>query len=207
MPCSWKSMVLLALASIAIQYTALRTFSAKPLSLMCSVVHAVNGSLRDVTVEALDRGCNGTISHSTSSSSTNGKKRTHILILATTRSGSSFVGQLFNQNAEVRMLLHNIYNVHKHFRIHEEPVLWSSKIMYLAFVPFSVVMQLLGPCIEKSISVYFIFLIANWLLSFVCTSSILNISWQSSLIFLTEFLRIDRWSNLMSCSYLSSATH
>ena len=111
-------MVLLALASIAIQYTAIRTFSTKPLSLLCSVGlaptgHAVNCSLRDLTrvgretLEASDQGCDEVLSSTPSSPSVplphyNASKRTHILILATTRSGSSFVGQLFNQHPEVR---------------------------------------------------------------------------------------------------------
>lgn len=119
MQCSWKSMVLLALASIAIQYTAIRTFSTKPLRLLCSVglaptSHAVNCSLRDLTrldqetPEASERCCDENLSHIPSSPSVslpsyNANKRTHILILATTRSGSSFVGQLFNQHPEVRM--------------------------------------------------------------------------------------------------------
>lgn len=113
MQCSWKSMVLLALASIAIQYTAIRTFSTKPLNL-CRVGHAVNCSLRGSTqmdqekAEASDRGCDESLSNGLSSPSaalpsSNSSKRTHILILATTRSGSSFVGQLFNQHPEVRI--------------------------------------------------------------------------------------------------------
>lgn len=112
-------MVLLALASIAIQYTAIRTFSTKPLSLLCSVglaptSQAVNCSLKDLTrlgqetLEGSDRGCDEVLSHtpsppSFSLPSYNANKRTHILILATTRSGSSFVGQLFNQHPEVRV--------------------------------------------------------------------------------------------------------
>lgn len=122
MQCSWKSVVLLALASIAIQYTAIRTFSTKPFNLLCSVGsnpptelaptgHPVNCSLKDVTwlgretFESSDRGCDEILSHNSPFSfpSYNANKRTHILILATTRSGSSFVGQLFNQNPEVRI--------------------------------------------------------------------------------------------------------
>ena len=106
-------MVLLALASIAIQYTAIRTFSTKPLSLLCSVGlastgQAVNCSLKDLTLEGSDPECDEILSNTpsppTSSLPTyDANKRTHILILATTRSGSSFVGQLFNQHPEVRM--------------------------------------------------------------------------------------------------------
>lgn len=88
MRCSFTSLVLLALASVAIQFTALRTFSSKPLALLCY--------LRDVMAATPN----------STSSPTDGKKRTHILILATTRSGSSFVGQLFNQHPEVRLCCH-----------------------------------------------------------------------------------------------------
>ncbi|XP_041652109.1 carbohydrate sulfotransferase 1 [Cheilinus undulatus] len=130
MQCSWKSIMLLALASIAIQYTAIRTFSTKPLSLLYSVglattSHAVNCSLKNPTKlvrlrqtpEGSDQGCNETRTPSSSSSSSsssdskNAKKRTHILILATTRSGSSFVGQLFNQHPEVFYLFEPLYHV------------------------------------------------------------------------------------------------
>uniref|UniRef100_A0A672JKP7 Sulfotransferase n=1 Tax=Salarias fasciatus TaxID=181472 RepID=A0A672JKP7_SALFA len=103
MRCSWKSMVLLALASIAIQYTAIRTFSANPLNLLCSVGlaptdHAVNCSLGQLTPvgrKALG-GCDEAPSPTSASPSFslpayNSSRRTHILILATTRSGSSFV--------------------------------------------------------------------------------------------------------------------
>ncbi|KAM7396095.1 hypothetical protein PAMP_019164 [Pampus punctatissimus] len=130
MQCSWKSVVLLALASIAIQYTAIRTFSTKPFSLLCSVGsnpppdlapigHPVNCSLKDVTLldqgtlEGSDRGCNDILFHNPPFPlpSYNASKRTHILILATTRSGSSFVGQLFNQNPEVFYLFEPLYHV------------------------------------------------------------------------------------------------
>ncbi|TKS74012.1 Carbohydrate sulfotransferase 1 [Collichthys lucidus] len=127
MQCSWKSMVLLALASIAIQYTAIRTFSTKPLSLLCSVGlattgHTVNCSLRDLTrlgqatLEDSDPGCDGILPHapsapSVSLPSSKANKRINILILATTRSGSSFVGQLFNQHPEVFYLFEPLYHV------------------------------------------------------------------------------------------------
>uniref|UniRef100_A0A672JL74 Sulfotransferase n=1 Tax=Salarias fasciatus TaxID=181472 RepID=A0A672JL74_SALFA len=98
MRCSWKSMVLLALASIAIQYTAIRTFSLTP-----------------VGRKALG-GCDEAPSPTSASPSFslpayNSSRRTHILILATTRSGSSFVGQLFNQHPEVFYLFEPLYHV------------------------------------------------------------------------------------------------
>ncbi|CAN9498819.1 unnamed protein product [Ophioblennius macclurei] len=127
MRCSWKSMVLLALASIAIQYTAIRTFSANPLSLLCSVGLAPNDntancSFRHVThvgrkaLGGLNRGYDEALSPTSASPSFslptfNSSKRTHILILATTRSGSSFVGQLFNQHPEVFYLFEPLYHV------------------------------------------------------------------------------------------------
>ncbi|XP_072242903.1 carbohydrate sulfotransferase 1-like [Leuresthes tenuis] len=127
MQCSWKSMVLLALASIAIQYTAIRTFSTNSFSLLCSVGLAptsctVNCSLKDGprggqdTLEGPDPGCSDLLSHnpssiSFSSPSLDGNERTNILILATTRSGSSFVGQLFNQHPEVFYLFEPLYHV------------------------------------------------------------------------------------------------
>ncbi|KAM9376133.1 carbohydrate sulfotransferase 1-like [Pholidichthys leucotaenia] len=125
MQCSWKSMVLLALASIAIQYTAIRTFSPNPFSLLCSmglapVGLALNCSSKDMprvaqeTLRASGNGCVDVLSRTQSSpslSSYDGNKRIHILILATTRSGSSFVGQLFNQHPEVFYLFEPLYHV------------------------------------------------------------------------------------------------
>lgn len=111
MQCSWKSVVLLALASIAIQYTAIRTLTTKQLRL-CPMDHAVNCSrqgpaqMGQEKQEASDQVCDESHSNSfpaASPPSSNSSKRTHILILATTRSGSSFVGQLFNQHPEVGM--------------------------------------------------------------------------------------------------------
>uniref|UniRef100_A0A3B4ZD52 Sulfotransferase n=1 Tax=Stegastes partitus TaxID=144197 RepID=A0A3B4ZD52_9TELE len=100
MQCSWKFMVLLAVASIAIQYTAIRTFSTSRLGLLCLV--------------GLGYGCDDIFSHTSSSfplHTFDAKNRTHILILATTRSGSSFVGQLFNQHPEVFYLFEPLYHV------------------------------------------------------------------------------------------------
>lgn len=106
MQCSWKSVLLLALASIAIQYTAIRTLTTKQLRL-CPTDHAANCSPPGPTQtskwekrEASDGACEENLSSSLHPSS-DSSRRTHILILATTRSGSSFVGQLFNQHPEV----------------------------------------------------------------------------------------------------------
>ena len=75
MQCSWKAVLLLALASIAIQYTAIRTFTAKPF-------HACPGLAEAGPAERLcEEG---------PTSAYNVSRKTHVLILATTRSGSSF---------------------------------------------------------------------------------------------------------------------
>lgn len=113
MQCSWKAVILLALASIAIQYTAIRTFTAKPFH-MCPVSSPLNCGLglgglgmSGQGPEAPDlRGCD-----EFSSFSYNASRKTHVLILATTRSGSSFVGQLFNQHQDVFYLFEPLYHV------------------------------------------------------------------------------------------------
>ncbi|XP_035272734.1 carbohydrate sulfotransferase 1 [Anguilla anguilla] len=104
MQCSWKAVILLALASIAIQYTAIRTFTAKPFQ-MCPVPNPLNCGLGQET-DTFDRICDEYpyFTYNTS-------RKTHILILATTRSGSSFVGQLFNQHSDVFYLFEPLYHV------------------------------------------------------------------------------------------------
>ncbi|XP_062316626.1 carbohydrate sulfotransferase 1 [Osmerus eperlanus] len=112
MQCSWKAVILLALASIAIQYTAIRTFTAKPFQL-CPVSSPVNCGLglglglggQEAEGGEL-RGC-----EEISNFSYNASRKTHVLILATTRSGSSFVGQLFNQHQDVFYLFEPLYHV------------------------------------------------------------------------------------------------
>ncbi|KAM6973505.1 carbohydrate sulfotransferase 1-like [Aplochiton taeniatus] len=124
MQCSWKAVVLLALASIAIQYTAIRTFTAKPFQLCPGVLPnslpqncGLALGAQDQGLEGYDRNCDDLSSSSSSSSSSyltpsyNSTRRTHILILATTRSGSSFLGQLFNQHADIFYLFEPLYHV------------------------------------------------------------------------------------------------
>lgn len=109
-------MILLALASIAIQYTAIRTFTAKPFHI-CPVSSPLNcgmGGLAGGLVGGPDssdlRGCDDFSSFSSASYNSTSRK-THVLILATTRSGSSFVGQLFNQHQDVFYLFEPLYHV------------------------------------------------------------------------------------------------
>ncbi|NXG41086.1 CHST1 sulfotransferase, partial [Psilopogon haemacephalus] len=104
MQCSWKAVLLLALASIAIQYTAIRTFTAKSFQ-SCPIPSPVNCSPGQ-DADAAERLCDESPTFSYNLS-----RKTHVLILATTRSGSSFVGQLFNQHFDVFYLFEPLYHV------------------------------------------------------------------------------------------------
>ncbi|XP_030055342.1 carbohydrate sulfotransferase 1 [Microcaecilia unicolor] len=103
MQCSWKAVLLLALTSIAIQYTAIRTFTARSFRL-CTIPNPLNCSAV-LDVELPDRVCDEIPVVS------NVSRRTHILILATTRSGSTFVGQLLNQHFDIFYLFEPLYHV------------------------------------------------------------------------------------------------
>ncbi|XP_051820651.1 carbohydrate sulfotransferase 1 [Antechinus flavipes] len=105
MQCSWKAVLLLALASIAIQYTAIRTFTARSFH-SCPAASPANCSPGPGEAELAERLCEEgpTLGYNLS-------RKTHILILATTRSGSSFVGQLFNQHLDFFYLFEPLYHV------------------------------------------------------------------------------------------------
>ncbi|XP_027693632.1 carbohydrate sulfotransferase 1 [Vombatus ursinus] len=105
MQCSWKAVLLLALASIAIQYTAIRTFTAKSFH-TCPMPSPVNCSPGPGEAEMAERLC-----EESPTFGYNLSRKTHILILATTRSGSSFVGQLFNQHLDFFYLFEPLYHV------------------------------------------------------------------------------------------------
>ncbi|NXN15443.1 CHST1 sulfotransferase, partial [Indicator maculatus] len=104
MQCSWKAVLLLALASIAIQYTAIRTFTAKSFQ-SCPIPSPVNCSPSQ-EADVAERLCDESPTFSYNLS-----RKTHVLVLATTRSGSSFVGQLFNQHFDVFYLFEPLYHV------------------------------------------------------------------------------------------------
>ncbi|KAM6979559.1 carbohydrate sulfotransferase 1 isoform 1-T2 [Aplochiton taeniatus] len=109
MQCSWKAVILLALASIAIQYTAIRTLTSKPL-LLCPLLSPQNCSPGGQETEppfAAGSGCDDY----TYFANVNASRKTHVLVLATTRSGSSFVGQLLNQHQDVFYLFEPLYHV------------------------------------------------------------------------------------------------
>ncbi|KAI4890849.1 hypothetical protein NFI96_003752 [Prochilodus magdalenae] len=104
MQCSWKAVILLGLASIGIQYTVIRTFTGKPFHI-CPVPNPLNCSLGP-EAEAFGGLCDEFPYYFY-----NNSRKTHILILATTRCGSSFVGQLFNQHSDIFYLFEPLYHV------------------------------------------------------------------------------------------------
>ncbi|CAN0426321.1 unnamed protein product [Lampetra planeri] len=97
MACSWKVVVFVVCASLGIQYTAIRTIRTYGFY-MCDVPSELAKVAKVVETAA-----------------TAAPKRKHILIFATTRSGSSFMGQLFNQNPEVFYLFEPLYHVQATF--------------------------------------------------------------------------------------------
>lgn len=106
MQCSWKSVVLLALASVAIQYTAIRTLTSTSY-LLCPAPS--NSSHAPFAAEPGDErddqrvGCEDL--------SSNSSRRTQVLLLTTTRCGSTFIGQLLNQHPDVFYLFEPLYHV------------------------------------------------------------------------------------------------
>lgn len=73
---------------------------------MCPVPNPSNCSLGQEPTDSSDRLC-----EDGQPVTSNISRKTHILILATTRSGSSFVGQLFNQHSDVFYLFEPLYHV------------------------------------------------------------------------------------------------
>ncbi|XP_040201138.1 carbohydrate sulfotransferase 1-like [Rana temporaria] len=100
MECSWKVLVLLVFTSLGIQYTAIKSLRTTMMS-SCANTMAENrcGHLKDNITRALCEDVNTQ------------QSRKHILIFATARSGSSFLGQLFNQNPDVFYLFEPLYLV------------------------------------------------------------------------------------------------
>ncbi|CAL8405031.1 unnamed protein product [Boreogadus saida] len=110
MQCSWKAVIVLALASIAIQYTAIRTLTSKPFQL-CPLPSPQNCGLGgQETDPPFERG-GGAGCEDYNYFTVNASRKTHVLVLATTRSGSSFVGQLLNQHQDVFYLFEPLYHV------------------------------------------------------------------------------------------------
>lgn len=105
MQCSWKSVVLLALASVAIQYTAIRTLTSTSY-LLCpasSNSSPPTGGGAEGSDDEPRGGCEVDYPNAT--------RRTQVLLLTTTRCGSTFIGQLLNQHPDVFYLFEPLYHV------------------------------------------------------------------------------------------------
>ncbi|XP_068134427.1 carbohydrate sulfotransferase 1-like [Hyperolius riggenbachi] len=99
MECSWKVLALLVFASLGIQYTAIKSLSMTAMS-----------PCRDVTIKKRCQHLKGSLCEDV-----NPQSRTQILVFAASRSGSSFLGQLFNQNSDVVYLFEPLYHVQHMF--------------------------------------------------------------------------------------------
>ncbi|XP_054633604.1 carbohydrate sulfotransferase 1-like [Dunckerocampus dactyliophorus] len=105
MECSWKTVLLLVCASLGVQYTAIRTLR-DTLSGPCQGVyhcqsqHHRESNWRTLCVESW------TFTEA---------PRKHILLFATTRSGSSFTGQLLNHHPEIFYMFEPLYHVQQAF--------------------------------------------------------------------------------------------
>lgn len=105
MECSWKTVLLLVCASLGVQYTAIRTLRDS-LTAPCPGAYSCQGRHhRDSRWRPL---CDD-------SWSSGELPRRHILLFATTRSGSSFTGQLLNQHPEVFYVFEPLYHVQQAF--------------------------------------------------------------------------------------------
>uniref|UniRef100_A0A8C2K6A9 Sulfotransferase n=1 Tax=Cyprinus carpio TaxID=7962 RepID=A0A8C2K6A9_CYPCA len=114
MQCSRKTVILLALVSIPIQYTAMKILIDFYVH-KCPFRNLLNCGLGQ-DVKSFDRMCDEYPYFSCNSS-----RKTNILILATPRSGSSFFGQLLNQHSDVFYLFEPLYHVQKILMPHATP--------------------------------------------------------------------------------------
>ncbi|XP_048865713.1 carbohydrate sulfotransferase 1-like [Brienomyrus brachyistius] len=111
MECSWKTVLLLVCASLGVQYTAIR-------SLRGSIAEPCGGAdrcqLRRPKEYRWRSLCDGRPPSEGSFSSLSSSRK-HILLFATTRSGSSFTGQLFNQHPSIFYVFEPLYHVQQVF--------------------------------------------------------------------------------------------
>ncbi|XP_068598015.1 carbohydrate sulfotransferase 1-like [Brachionichthys hirsutus] len=110
MHCFWKTMILLVFTSVAIHYTAFRTLPSSPFNLYqfsSFQNYSLWGQEKAPPQEPEPAGGAGDDPYLS-----NVTRKTHILILAATRTGSSFFSQLLNQHQEVFFLFEPIYHVH-----------------------------------------------------------------------------------------------
>ncbi|XP_034032900.1 carbohydrate sulfotransferase 1 [Thalassophryne amazonica] len=104
MECSWKTVLLLVCASLGVQYTAIRTLRdlSGPCqgSYRCQMRHHRDSRWRS--------SCGDSWLHMELS-------RKHVLLFATTRSGSSFTGQLLNQHPGIFYVFEPLFHVQQAF--------------------------------------------------------------------------------------------
>ncbi|XP_053321637.1 carbohydrate sulfotransferase 1-like [Spea bombifrons] len=112
MECTWKAVLLLVFASLGIQYTAIKSLRMA-YKAPCMGMGVQNQCLqRDIKNNASRLLCEGTNNLHASLQQHN---RKHIIILSMTRSGSSFLGQFFNQNPDIFYLYEPLYHVQRTF--------------------------------------------------------------------------------------------
>ncbi|KAM9815889.1 carbohydrate sulfotransferase 1 isoform 2-T5 [Syngnathus typhle] len=105
MECSWKTVLLLVCASLGVQYTAIRTLRDS-LSGPCQGVYQCQSRHhRESNWRTL---CDDSWMSMES-------PQKHILLFATTRSGSSFTGQLLNQHPEIFYMFEPLYHIQQAF--------------------------------------------------------------------------------------------
>ncbi|XP_015207492.1 carbohydrate sulfotransferase 1 [Lepisosteus oculatus] len=109
MECSWKTVVLLVCASLGIQYTAIRSLRASLPSPCPGGDLCPHRDLKEYGWRSL---CDDGIQPPGTS---HFHGRNHIILFATTRSGSSFTGQLFNQHPDIFYLFEPLYHVQQAF--------------------------------------------------------------------------------------------
>ncbi|XP_056243917.1 carbohydrate sulfotransferase 1-like isoform X1 [Seriola aureovittata] len=105
MECSWKTVLLLVCASLGVQYTAIRTLRDSLSGPCQGAYHCQTRHHRDSRWRAL---CDDSWMPVES-------PRKHILLFATTRSGSSFTGQLLNQHPGIFYVFEPLYHVQQAF--------------------------------------------------------------------------------------------
>ncbi|XP_043944085.1 carbohydrate sulfotransferase 1-like [Protopterus annectens] len=108
MECSWKIVILLLCAYLGIQYTAimsLKPMFIRPCQGMGEDGHCQHRDLKDY------KGAPMCEEPPFSQEFPQEQGRKHIIIFAMTRSGSSFMGQIFNQHPDVFYLFEPLYHV------------------------------------------------------------------------------------------------
>ncbi|XP_030646487.1 carbohydrate sulfotransferase 1 [Chanos chanos] len=109
MECSWKTVLLLVCASLGVQYTAIRSLRDS-LPEHCQGSHRCQGS-QGKEYRWKSPCYDNPLPAETSTTTA----RKHILLLAQTRSGSSFTGQLFNQHPGIFYVFEPLYHVQQAF--------------------------------------------------------------------------------------------